>query len=434
MKDRKLLVTVAGLERDFYLLKPKGLGDWHIKFSPPPWVREKLGLAVVFRSCGTSHVPSAKVKAAGIVASYWPDARNNGQVSALLEAELKPRGELAALPEYVERYLNGARTIENKEGLDPDTIKANVRALLVIVETRFDAAGNRIRRAGSWRTMRIDDALAPDLWNEFKTGWLRGVDQDNRLAVDRAKRTVNSYIAQGRSLFAEDYLPLYKGLRLPDLAEFRKVKRFQKTGSTRYVPVSDTVIAQMMSGIQELRTDRPDLYLGFCFCLFLGMRREEVIEARLEWIEQWPTGAVMALRKRAYYEPKGIDGEVGIAPWLLNDIRELSGAKQPMDYLIPASSPTARRKAIERRLSKFVRRYIGKDRIKTLHTLRKHGCCLALMQDYGQAVRFSRHADERTFRAHYEGFLKPPVVIEAATMAGALRALPDLTEPRQAAQ
>jgi hypothetical protein len=80
-----------------------------------------------------------------------------------------------------------------------------------------------------------------------------------------------------------------------------------------------------------------------------------------------------------------------------------------------------------------VRRYLG-ERTKTLHELRKHACSLALMQtgDYSQALEFSRHADIDTLRDVYTAILKQPPMIEAVTLGGSLRALPDV-EAKQAA-
>ena len=115
-------------------------------------------------------------------------------------------------------------------------------------------------------------------------------------------------------------------------------------------------IQKLVAEINSLREDRPDLYLGFYFLIMLGMRRSEVVEARQEWIEQWPDGARMAIVSRPYFTPKGTEGRVRISPWLLDEIRALSGAKLPGDYLIPADSHTARVKAVTRRLSKLVRR------------------------------------------------------------------------------
>jgi integrase len=223
-----------------------------------------------------------------------------------------------------------------------------------------------------------------------------------------AKRTANSYISQARSPFADEYLPLYADLKLPDLSRFRaEVKKFKKAGSTRYVPIAQPIIDAMEDEICGLRQQRPDLYLGFFFMLWLGMRLEEVCEARLEWLESWPEQTRMVIIRRGYYSPKGIGGDVPVAPRLVADIGELSPARGSLDFIIPAENPTARRNALGRELSAIIRRHIGPDRQKTCHELRKHAVSMVLMRtrDWVDTLKFSRHADLRTLQEHYAGFL-----------------------------
>jgi len=395
MKNRKLIVRVACTTKEFYLCRPPaGSNDWHIRFTPPKDVRDKLSIRErIYRTTGKAGIEPAKQVARQIIESYWD--------GSVIES-VKARDHFATLGEIVRRYREGARTVEDKEDLDCDTITKNVSSLVRIVETTFDENGREKRARGAWERMPTDRALAPELWNEFKRGWLRR-HRDN----PSAKRTANSYIRQARSIFAEEYLPLYKGLRLPDLTDFHKVKLFKKPGHTRYVPIPEHAIRAMESEIRCLRNARPDLYLAFYFMLWLGMRVEEVCEARLEWIEPWPEQARMAIVARPYHKPKGIDGSVPVSPMLVADVHELSGAAKPMDYLIPAANPTARRNAIGRELSAIIRRHLGDDRGKTCHELRKHAISMVLMRtrNYVDTLKFSRHADVRTLQEHYAGYL-----------------------------
>lgn len=407
MKNRKLLVRVACTTKEFYLSPPPpNSNDWHIRFTPPRSVRDKLGIRErINRTTGKAEIEPAKHVARQIIESYW-------NADAL--PSVKERNTFAELPEIVARYRTGARTIADKEELAASTINKNVTSFIRVTETRWDDA-SRERRL-NWQHLTAD-CLTPELLHDFKRGWLARIDHADLQAMSSAKHTVNAYIRQARSLFADEYMPLYRDLVLPDLAEFRKVKLFKTAGTTRYVPIPQATIDAMETEIRSLRTERSDLYLAFYFMLLLGMRVSEVRQARLEWIEEWPVldpvtksgqvVALMSIKRRAYYKPKGIDGAVTIAPWLLEDIHALSGAVTPMDYLIPAANPTARHDVLRRELSAIVRRHLGSGRRKTCHELRKHAVSLALMQyrNYVDALKFSRHSDVRTLRNHYEGFL-----------------------------
>ncbi len=407
MKNRKLLVRVACTTKKFYLSPPPpGCNDWHIRFTPPRKVREKLKIRErIFRTTGKAEIEPARLVARQIIESYW---------NADAIESVKQRNTAAAgLAEIVQRYRDGARTIADKEELAESTINKNVTSLIRIVETHFDEYGKEKRVIGSWETLTAD-ALTAQLLIDFKSGWLRAFAHGNDLqAMSSAKHTVNAYIRQSRSLFCDEYMELYRELELPDLTEFRKVRLFRAAGSTRYVPISQSTIDAMEAEIRALRESRPDLYLAFYFMLWLGMRVSEVRNARLEWIEDWPTGARMAIVRRAYYKPKGIDGVIGIAPKLLDDIRKLSGAKLPSDYLIPARHVTARHDVLRRELSAIVRRHLGADRRKTCHELRKHAISMVLMRTrtYVDTLKSSRHSDVRTLRNHYEAFLDelPPI-------------------------
>jgi len=401
-KDRKLLVRVSCTTKNFYLSPPPpGSNDWQIRFTPPRDVRDKLKISErIRRTTGKAEIEPAKAVARQIIEKYW---------SAEEAESVKQRNGFATLAEIVQRYRDGARAIADHDELAHSTIGKNITSLIRIVETRFTKTGEK-RVKGSWENMTAD-VLTPQLLQDFKRGWLAAVDRKSGhdlKAMSSAKHTVNSYVRQARSLFGEEYMELYRDLDLPDLTEFHKVRMFKNlTASTRYVPIPQRTIDAMEAEIRALRETRPDLYLAFYFMLWLGMRVSEVRNVRLEWVEEWPTGARMAIVRRSYYKPKGIDGVVAITPSLLADIRELSGAKAADDFLIPAPNVTARHDVLRRELSGIVRRHLGADRHKTCHELRKHAISMVLMRtrNYVDTLKFSRHSDVRTLQNHYAGFL-----------------------------
>ena len=428
MEDKELkkhlLVRVSCTDRDFYIFKPKGQGDFHIKFYPPAAVREKLGIERIYRTTNCALEAPARQAAKQIVESYFPD--RDGNVAAVIEAQAKKiASEYATLGQIAARYRAGARTVENKENMKLSTIDANIRALSMIVESRFDAEGKRSRVDG-WEAVRVDRALTAKVFNDFKNGWLRSVPQ-NEVAMDRAKRSVNSYINFARSIFGKDFLPLYEGLGLPDLAELRGVKLYRKTGDTRFKQIPPSVLLTMENEIRAMREERPDWYLAFYFMRELGMRREEVTEARLEWIQESSEGMEMAITKRAYYTPKGTEGFLLISPELMQDIRELTDARKPLDYLIPANTDCNREKSIHRKMSKWVRKHLGRGRRsnKTLHELRKQAISEVLETTNGnwqKTLEFSRHADIDTLINSYLAVISERPMLRRA---GHLRVLPD---------
>jgi integrase len=424
MKSEDLLVQVPGIHRNFYLYLPKGKTTYYIKFAPPQEVREKLGIKRVDRTTGFDYVGPAQDKAREIILEYFPN-RETREVVAIAKAKEKNRADFATLGEIIQRYWKGVRTIQNKEETVSETIKQNIRCLRLIVETRFDEKGERTRKEGTADAMRVDKALDPELWEKFKLGWLRSVKQDNIHLLQRAKRSINSNIAQARSLFHDDFLPLYKGLRLPDLSEFRKVKTYSLPRK-KPIPLDGNVLDEVSKKINELRTERPDFYLAFYFALYLGMRRREIHEAKLGWIVQTPTGPEMAIRvtEDGLFAPKGTEDSVPMPEWLLNDIRELSGATKANDYLIPAKSHHQRKVTVRKKLTAWLHRYMP-DRLRPLHELRAMACALQLLENDGNILKakaFMRHSDIKTTMI-YAGMIGKPKAIQSHKM---VRVLPDV--------
>jgi integrase len=422
-KDPKLLVRVTCSNKNFYLNWERDA--WRIRFSVPAdiaafWKEKGVELPKqIDRTTGTPHIGTAKVSAQKIIESVFKCEQ------AAPAQSIKAHEHFAPLAEIIKRYREGARTLPDNEDLLHNTITKNIQSFLILVESRFDEKGNPTSRKDHHHMTA--EVLTGKLVENFKSNWLkRAVADGDLMEITRKKNTVNAYIRQARSLFARDYMPLYKGLKLPaaTLPEFMQARQFRgMTWTSRYRPIPQTTIDAMDAEIQALRAhfhkrdgqgnltsealQARGMYLAFYMMLWLGMRVNEVRHARLEWIEEWPEQTKIAIVRRSYFKPKGIPGTLPIAPSLVADIHELSGASEPMDFIIPAPHKTARHNLMKYTLSQFVRRHLGDDRTKTCHELRKHAVSMVLMQsrDWIETQRFSRHADVQTLRKHYEGFL-----------------------------
>lgn len=431
MKDPQYRVSVYG--RDFYIFKPKGFDDYHIKFAPPPDVRAALGIKLVFKTTHSPQRGAALQIARGIIEDHFPDPRDPlRKVHAIEEAQKAKEADYELLPVFLKRYSAGARTVRGKESLRLSTISHNARQLKQVLERRWDDKGKELpRHIETHAKMTIKQALDPDLWNAFIDGWLRSVNQGDHDALERAKVSINSTIACARSIFGDEYLPLYKGLRLPDLTAFRKAVPFLREDPdyVKFIAIPKHTMDKLESEIRSLRSTRPDLYLGYLLAVRCGMRRGEIANARLEWIETWPgTGEpVINIKPRASpaytFLPKRSARAVGIEAWLLQEVRELGGARKPLDFLLPGTSKTAIWKALKDELSKIIRKHLGADRSKTLHELR--GQYLSeIAAEYGieEAQRSAGHKDLRTTQRRYVDYIKAPKTLPTRPW---IHALPD---------
>ncbi len=405
MKNNKFLVRVGCSNRNFYLLQPAQGAEYHVKFTVPIRLRESPTAprgGVVFRTTGTKELAPAKRIAAEIIESFFRQGDDGRSAEAL-----KLRSSYAKLGEIVAAYSKGACTIADKEEIKRRTITSNIVSMRTLSIRRTAADGSTARMANEQFEELPVAVLTAELVQRFKAESLAPYKFDP-VSLESKRRSVNSTLRQARSMFAPAYLPLYRDLRLPDLTGFMAAKGCKvDRQATRYVPIAQSVIDAMEREIVALRESRPEMFLAFYFMLWLGMRPSEVREARLEWIEEYPEQARMAIVRRPYFRPKGIDGVVSIAPRLLADVKALSGARAPSDYLIPAATVTERANMLRYDLSLFVRRHLGAERQKTCHELRKHAISMVLMRtrNYVDTLKFSRHADVKTLQQHYGSFL-----------------------------
>jgi integrase len=420
-KDRRLLIKVNCSTRNFYLSPPPpGRCDWHVRFSPPADVCEALGIGRrISRTTGSSIVAVAKKVAAQILESFWPDKSGVVQAMKSVKArELVVRFPLLA--EVLKCFERGAQAVPDKNKMRDETVRQYIRSIERIVETRFDAAGRVSRAKGAAAKMTIAEAVDPKLWNTYKEKTVEAVGSD-KLAQRRAQRRVNHNIGNARSIFGLPFLRLYSHLQMPDLRPLREqVQRYQKVTKNKFRAIPLGTLKALEAEVEGLRahvheldaegqltrcaTDARGMILSYYMAMLLGMRRSEVLNARLDWISEFGPVARMQIVETDLFDPKGTEGAVNIAPKLMQDIRDLSGAVSPDDYLIPGPC----RDKTWRKLSKIVRKYVGAASSKTLHQLRKQAISNYLMVcggNYAEALKFSRHADPDVLHDHYEDFL-----------------------------
>lgn len=340
------------------------------------------------RSTGTPVMAAAKVKAKQIV-----DSVKTGDGK---EAErLKLKNDYASVQEILDRYKARAAVVVDIGG---KTVVCNLSALRSIYKVVMGQGVNLDQVKAS--------TLTAELLESFK---LKRREAASGFAeTERTKRSANSTITQARSLFSKAALTLYKDLKLPDLAGFKGVKKFGLQQNTAYRPIPSPVITAMEKAAhEELRVENPTMYLGYLMAIRLGMRDCEIVEARWEWLEEWPTGPQMAILVRDYFAPKGAEGRVPVSDEVLAELQALGTVPRvPQGHILPATSPSARADLIYRGLSTWVRKFLP-DRQKSVHELRKHAGSIVVTQTKSlvHAQRFLRHRSVATTERHYATLL-----------------------------
>ncbi len=336
------------------------------------------------------------------------------------EGRVSPPKRVATMGEIFKCY-NGR--IRIKKDLDPKTVAGNVRKLRILV------------REGMGLPAKTPDEKVDALSSAVLTRALVRTFQDERRRVvldadevtqGRANLTMDSLLAQARSLFTGEAMECYHEakLTLPDLAEFKGVKKRRGYHSVRYMPIPDEIIREMEQKVKELRLARPTVYLAYKLMLRLGMRNSEAIAATPAWIEK-AHGVVMengkpvlqemqfmAILCRPDFTPKNkMERRVPIPPDVIADLDELillreGGGNENPEFLIEGPTATARKDVLERDLNDWVSVFIP-DRIKKAYELRKHfGAIVAATQGIYKAQEYLGHSSVTTTESHYASWLK----------------------------
>ncbi|XHR29871.1 MAG: hypothetical protein ACFUZC_04820 [Chthoniobacteraceae bacterium] len=341
------------------------------------------------RSTGSPVLAAAKVNAKRI--------RDSIVIGDGKDAErLKLKSDYATIQDILDRYKARAGVVLE---LMPKTVRGNMLALKAICRKVMGEEVNLAHVKASELTAKLLETY------KLKC---REASAGDYCQAERSKRSANSTITQARSLFTKGAMPLYEGLKLPDLKEFKEVAKFSLQQGTPYLPIPAPVIEAMEKEAHgALREKAPAQYLGYLMAIRLGMRDCEMVEARWEWLEEWPTGTQMAIIVRPYFAPKGSEGRVPVSDDVLSEIKALGGPLEGgKGYILPAANQTERSESIYRGLSAWVRGYLP-DRVKSVHELRKHAGSIVATQTKSlvHAQRFLRHRSVVTTERHYATLL-----------------------------
>jgi integrase len=178
---------------------------------------------------------------------------------------------------------------------------------------------------------------------------------------------------------------LMPGLKVPDVVDLRKLPKLREARHG-FVPWPAGVFERMKAEVEGLRDSQPELWLINVCLRRLGLRAEELLAARREWIEQDAQGRwCLVVKDRADWQVL----KHGKPRRLLLDA-ELAGVLlQKVGFLIADGlGETTRYDLIYRRHSEFLRRFIP-DRTKSNHELRMHAASQVYMQQgLGAAAYF----------------------------------------------
>tara|TARA_R100000808_G_scaffold6651_1_gene19589 strand:+ start:4642 stop:5736 length:1095 start_codon:yes stop_codon:yes gene_type:complete len=211
--------------------------------------------------------------------------------------------------------------------------------------------------------------LTGRLLSKFETlRWASANGDVNTL--HRVKRTVHSTVRQAKSIFSSRMLQRYDdiGMDIPDLTSF--LERIVENGPrVRYkAPKDKGLAARTMKAAVELKQTDPQAYIAFLLASSAGLRRSEIANARMHWIEDHQ----IHVQPDGKYDTKNShEREIPLATNIHQELVELTQGKSDDDYLLDGPA-LEREKSTPDRLNKWLAEQGWTHTDKKMHELRKH--------------------------------------------------------------
>lgn len=221
---------------------------------------------------------------------------------------------------------------------------------------------------------------------------------------------------------------LFHSLKLPDLRELEKAL-FLHAPAEGFVPWPAEVYATMHAASEGLRQEKPELWLVNALLRRLGLRDEELLEARREWIEVQYVAAGDGMgppQRRAWLAIQNR----GVAFTILKHgaARRLELDWELQELLLPRTghlvadgwAPTTRYKLIYRLHSQWLRPLLptGVDHAKTNHQLRMYaGSMIYTTHGLEAAAYFLGHKSQETTEKYYAAWLGAAPMLDGTAVA-----------------
>lgn len=245
-----------------------------------------------------------------------------------------------------------------------------------------------------------------------------------QVAAGRSAAGIRSDVNSIKSLFAPGVLHYYQEFQMPDVTAFRTVSfsTRRKSGAEAGKPESFRIIdrkqlSAMEAAAEQLRTGEDlqgrRIWAVFALMRWCGLRNNETMELRWDWVREGAKGPVLEFVKRklldgSTYEPKGRDGTVPIRRDLLEELREAFGDEG--EFVIPRSSKTDGENLYQRTINDWARQFLkNRPGKKVSYALRgQFGAEIAMRSGIEVASRMLRHASLSTTWAHYHDLVTEP--------------------------
>jgi len=307
---------------------------------------------------------------------------------------LKVRSSSPTIGKIIDEYREAASELE----LQPITVMVSINALLrVIVLARCCDK----EKAKTFPITILNADLITAYW---------------KATVSENRNTSASRLNQAQAVFSNRAMEIYKRKwKLLTLTEFTNAPKLRRRlVDQTFKDFGADVAGQLEWAAQQIRHTDPDTFRVYLLAARLGLRDNEILNVRGDWIEErrgkWAL-AIIDRPQQPFRTKAGVNRWLELSQELIDEFCEDIGKAH---YLVAnGRPPTTRQNVVYRTASAFVRQYLP-GRSKSLHELRKYaGARIATEHGMYAAKEFLGHATITTTEKHYASYLKSVCAVAA---------------------
>ena len=359
-----------------------------------------------WKSLGTDDEKEATKEAQRICLEQLKLQDDRKEAAKALDKTAK-RNDYATVGDVIEVYLD-----DHERACKRSSARQNSNSLLLL-----------LREAGIKNPEKARlNVLDAKLVRTFRRARLENFERETD-EYDSAVITINGIYRKAKSLFSRKQLAedgAYSDLKLPDLSGFLGVP-FLKEDKDDYTFIGKTLFSNLLNDATRLSQEDPELYAAFLIASTTGLRKNEIIHARWDWLKVRNDGTtVISIPGKERFEgvtfttKSGKGRDVPIAEGVISELRRLAVKGYRADYLLPTENLTARNDKVWRRFSAWFES-CGIKRRKCAHECRKFfGSQVATNHGIYVACKLLGHSSVDVTERYYADLVKPAPVPDVA--------------------
>lgn len=219
------------------------------------------------------------------------------------------------------------------------------------------------------------------------------------------KRTLNKILATLQALVGPRHMIYMENWNPEWVADFMKIKPFPRVGAKYKLPDSDLILDTIARiDIMEPSPEKTMLMLA----LRGGMRRGEIINMKMDWIEKKGDVYQINIEETEDYKPKGTSGFTQIPASFVEQL----GLPQS-GYVLGTEDAYLRKLVVPTNAVSLLREWGWDNYSNPLHELRKlFGSMIASSHGLFQAQAFLRHSSSQLTYDKYAGLVLEENVLQ----------------------